>query len=633
MQRSVVWCLFLWLACVAHGAVLNRCDISSPGIERWCGRLERPLDPAGSVAGTIGVYFEYYPHTGAGAAAGTLVATEGGPGFPATDSRDEYLELYRPLRSTHDVLIMDNRGTGRSGAVDCEPLQSAPTLTVENIGTCGRSLGARAPLYSTTFAADDLAAILSELKIGKIDLYGDSYGTYFAQVFALRHGDRLRSLVLDGAYPLEGADYAWYPHYAPAMRAKFNVACERDAACRAIAGSSLEHIAPALADLRARPIAARVTVLDGQVASFEANATTLAIVMFGSSPALASIRELDAAARAFHSGDRQPLLRLMAETVTSVDSRDATHSPGKFSAGLAAAVSCQDAPQVVDLQVPVARRRLEWQRQVAAYDARTKGAYRPFTVAEYRRMPPDYAFIDQCSQWPAPPARGHPLPEVSGRGVYPPIPVLVVSGELDNMTGVADGAAAADHYTNAHHVVISNSFHVNALPHARTGCGANIVRHFIEHLEPGDVSCAGRVLPVRLVPRFARRVSELEPARALAGNQAGIAELRSVSAAWLTALDVWDRVAGASEETKGNGLRGGLFRSRNPAGGQEVDLDSVRWTDDLSVSGKMVASGADGAMQADLTVGTLGRLRLTWSNTHAATAEGELGGKTVVAAP
>src|SRR5215469_9537060 len=113
---------------------LQHCATVAP----WCGTLERPLDPRGAVPGTIPVYFEYYPHTGRGPAAGTLVATEGGPGYPATGSRAEYLALFGPLRSRYDALIMDNRGTGRSGAIDCKELQNAATLTEDDIGDCGR---------------------------------------------------------------------------------------------------------------------------------------------------------------------------------------------------------------------------------------------------------------------------------------------------------------------------------------------------------------------------------------------------------------------------------------------------------------------------------------------------------------
>ncbi|MBV8854134.1 MAG: hypothetical protein JOY91_12065, partial [Sinobacteraceae bacterium] len=86
---------------------LQRCSTPAP----WCGSLERPLDPTGRLPDRIQIYFEFYPHTAPARAHGTLVATEGGPGFPATESRQEYLALFAPLRATRDVLLMDNRGT------------------------------------------------------------------------------------------------------------------------------------------------------------------------------------------------------------------------------------------------------------------------------------------------------------------------------------------------------------------------------------------------------------------------------------------------------------------------------------------------------------------------------------------
>jgi pimeloyl-ACP methyl ester carboxylesterase len=593
--------------------------------------LVRPLDPAGHVEGSIPIYFEYYPHTGPGPAAEAIVATEGGPGFPATESRDEYLALFQPLRSNHDVLIMDNRGTGRSGAVDCKRLQNAQTLTQESIAECGRSLGAAAPLYSTTLAADDLAAVLDELGIQRVSLYGDSYGTYFAQVFALRHPQKLRLLILDGAYPLEGPNYAWYPHYAPAMREKFNLACARDHVCESIPGSSIDHIRPALSLLRARPFEATVRYGSGGSIRFTAGAKALAIVMFGGSPAYATIRELDAAARAFSGGDRVPLLRLMAETLSSVDSRDPTHSPLKFSAGLAAAVSCQDPAQIFDMNLPPGRR-------VAARDP-APDTYAPFTFDEYRRMPLDYTFIDECLRWPAPAPGTARLPLVSGPFSYADIPVLVISGELDNMTSVADGEAAASHYRNAHHVVISNSLHVNALPHARSDCAATLARRFIETLTTGDESCASAVPPVRLVPRFARSMSELEPARALTGNRGSTFVLRVVTAALLTAEDVIVR-ADSNGFGGGFGLRGGSFDAApaSTPSGYRITLRDVRWTEDLGVSGRIDSAGRGGTVHADLVLHGAqvegGTLRLQWNEGEGsalAQAQGQVGGQKIVA--
>ena len=187
--------------------VLHHCEGDA-----WCGVLPRALDPQDAGSGTVPIYFEYYPHTGPRARVGTLGAAEGGPGYSTTDSRDDYLALFGPLREGYDVLLMDYRGTGRSDAIDCTELQRAPQLTERNIAACGESLGRTAPLYSAALAADDLAAVMDVLAIDRVGLYGESYGTYFSQVFALRHPERLRSLVLDGAYPLSGPDSGWYPN-------------------------------------------------------------------------------------------------------------------------------------------------------------------------------------------------------------------------------------------------------------------------------------------------------------------------------------------------------------------------------------------------------------------------------------
>ncbi len=566
-----------------------------------------------------------------------LVATEGGPGYPATLSRDEYLALYGPLRPNRDVLIMDNRGTGHSGALDCEPLQTAPALTEADIGACGRSLGRAAPLYSTALAADDLAALLDALSIDRIDLYGESYGTYFAQVFALRHRERLRSLVLDGAYPLDGPDYAWYPHYAVAMREKFNLACERSPECRAIPGSSMDHIAPALELLRMKPLHVTVRYGDGRSMTFIANASALAIVMFGGSPAFTTVREVDAAARAFHGGDQPPLLRLMAETLASVDSRDPTRSPQRFSAGLAAAMFCQDPPQIFDMSLTPPERARERDFLIAKLRSEAPQTYAPFTLDEYRGMPLDYAFIDECVEWPVKSASSPAVPLVPPNARYPEVPVLVVSGELDNMTSVADGAAAAERFPRARHVIIANSFHINALPHARSDCGAVLVRRFIERLESGDESCAAAVPEVRLVPRFARHMRQVAAAHALAGNEAGEAELRAVSAALSTCADVLAR-AETDGGGRGVGLRGGSFTVRPASGGYSVSLREVRWTEDLAISGRIDAPLRSGVVHAALELHgaaeVRGRLGLEWregvSGTHA-TARGKLAGRTVVA--
>ena len=613
---------------------LERCS----EVPAYCGRLERALDPAGGIADRISIYFEWYPHTAPGKPLGTLVATEGGPGYPATGSRDDYLALFKPLRANRDVLLMDNRGTGESAALDCPALQTGDKWTVEAVAACGESLGTRSALYSTAYAADDLAAILEALQVQPIDLYGDSYGTYFAQVFAVRHPGAMRSIILDGAYPLDGPGYAWYPSYAPAMRDKFNLACRRSPSCAGLPGDSIAHILPALELLRRNPLAARAADSDGNEREFSADAPLLATVMFAGAPALATVRELDAAARAFAAADPSPLLRLMAETISGVDSRDPTANVRKWSAALAAAVMCQDAPQIYDMKLAPALRAADRDRSIAQRRRAFPDTYAPFTIDEYRAMPLDYSFIDQCVGWPVSPA-AHPASQVvAAEAPYPDIPALIISGELDDITTPDDGAAAAKAFKHGRQVLIVNSFHVNALPRARSTCGAGIARHFVATLEVGDIDCATRVPPVRLVPRFARHAAELDPASALRGNSAGTLGLKFAAAAALTAGDVLVRLKNNSSG-RGKGLRGGSYRIIHRPGFARIELSGVRWTEDLAVSGTIEApAGHTGTVRARLDVAgpalERGRLQIRWQEGVAdahAQIRGTLGAAAVVA--
>jgi len=379
-------------------------------------------------------------------------------------------------------------------------------------------------------------------------------------------------------------------------------------------GSSIDHMRAALDQLRAQPFGATAPDGDGKMLSFTANASQFAIVLFGSAPATTSVREADAAARAFVAGDRLPLLRLMAETISGVDSRDPTADPKKWSAGLAAAVMCQDPPQIFDMRLSVALRAADRDRAVAQRQANSPDTYAPFSIDEFRGMPLDYSFLDQCAAWPVSPP-SHPASQVVGAEFsYPDVPALVISGDLDNMTTTADGAAVARTFPHGRQILIVNSLHVNALPRGRSHCAADIVRRFYETLSPGDTQCANEVPPLRLVAQFARHASELEPATALAGNLADARRLQAVSAAVQTVGDVLARLeSNSSGEAKG--LRGGSFRIVRNDAGAHLSLDAVRWAEDLSVSGTIDRSSASGEVVAALELtGTAGsgRLRIRW---------------------
>ena len=172
--------------------------------------------------------------------------------------------MYKPLLDRYQLLIVDNRGTGKSGAILCQPLQSYKGNYVDAVGKCGRKLGDTADLYGSGNAADDLAEVLDALDIDRIHLYGDSYGTFFSQTFAVRHPDRLNSVVLDAAYFVTGTD----PFYIDTNRAiddAFRLNCDRTPTCAARPGSTMGRVARLTERLRDEPIVGRAQNADGQV--------------------------------------------------------------------------------------------------------------------------------------------------------------------------------------------------------------------------------------------------------------------------------------------------------------------------------------------------------------------------------
>src|SRR5260221_6825050 len=135
---------------------------------------------------------------------------------------------------------------------------------------------------------------------------------------------------------------------------------------------------------------------------------------------------------------------------------------------------------------------------------------------------------------------------------------------------MSDGSAVAAACPHGVQVRIANSFHVNALPRARSDCGAEIVLRFITTLAAGDISCASQVPPVRLVARFSAESRDLTPAVGLPGNSASSRQLRIVNAAVQAAGDLLARVD-ANSTDHGRGLRGGTFRLKRSGGAVRIE--------------------------------------------------------------
>ena len=585
-----------------------------------CGTLRVPLDRTHPGGRTIGIRVELHPRRNRTLPLlGTIVAVQGGPGYATRQYRDSYLDLFRPLLGRYQLLMVDNRGTGDSGAIDCPKLQSYRGNYVRNAGACGRQLGATAADYGTADAADDLADVVTALGIDRIDLYGDSYGTFFGQVFAVRHPDLLRSLVLDSAYPVVGPD-PWYRDTNRALRAAFGRACRRDPGCAAVPGGPMLRMRRVAAALRRHPIVGTASDADGVLRHVTVDVGALITFATAAASSFDLYRELDPAIRAYLGPDHdtRPLLRLAAENLYFSGAGD----PHAFSEGLYLATNCNDTTLPFDRNATVPVRRRQYAAAIRRLTRNDPRAFAPFTIKEWLSAPlSGVQPYDSCILWPRPARANPPLPP---HPVYPSVPVLVLSGDLDSLTSPEGARQVAAKFPNATFVDVHNMTHIAALDDYGR-CASTIVVRFVRTLAAGDTSCARRYNEVRVVDRFPMTAAGLGPMGP--GRRAAVVAANSVA----DVIARWWEMYGYH----GVGLRGGRF---DTAGWVAVwfGLHDVRWVRDAGVSGTVHWDLDDGRIRASVSVGgpgvDPGHLRLAWNDWHphaVATARGTIGGRAI----
>ena len=607
----------------AATARFHPCRDAAPGAR--CGSVAVPLDrlAAGTDRQRIGIAFELYRRRERSRPSlGTLLDIEGGPGFSSTASRSAYMELDRPLMARRDLLLVDLRGTGLSSPLSCAAFRTTIARYRLRAGSCARELGGVVDLYDTHAAVDDLADVLDALHIARVDLYGDSYGSYAAQAFAVRHGERLRSLVLDGTYPLPGTDPA-LGDLAEATRRGLRLACARRPACAARDQDPVALVAGLVDEVRRRPIAGVGVDAEGVRRRVGIDERTLTTALQGAYSNFTIYRDLVAAIDSLRRGDRAPLLRIAAEARLD----PAAASPRDYSEALYLAVTCHDYPQLWDPAAPFATRRAQLAQARSTLPAE---AFAPVSPLAWTAL--DYEGATACLRWPGP---RRPDPPVPPEAPYPDVPTLVLNGDLDNITASSGARVVASRFPRATFVEVQNMTHISALGD-RDSCGAPLVRRFVETLSAGDTSCASRIEEVRVVDRFPVRAAEAAPAVPRPGDRSTPAARRAASVAAATVADAIQRWA-LNYSGRGAGLRGGRW-SYDGDDVVHFRFERARFARDVAVSGTATWHRLTGSVVARLLVsgprGARGRLRVRWNMQRrlaAASFAGRLGGRPLAA--
>ena len=556
------------------GSATARADAAClPGAR--CGSVTVPLDRQNASAGTIDIHYALVPHTDAARpVVGTIVPNPGGPGQAAIASAGLYLQAMAPLRRDRDLLLIDPRGTGQSGALACPGLSSHDPLSLdlESVGTiCGAELGARAGLYGSAAVADDIDAVRASLGLDKLDLWGDSYGTFLMPVYAARYPEHVRSVVLDGAFPI--ASDPWGRDVLRGMRRVIGLVCQRTHRCSG--PRLLSRIARLARRLRHHPVHFTAHTPIGPVRLTLGERELANTTFGGGDPQVYGL--LPAAVDAAVDHDLAPLKRLVAVSRIN-EVGNFLIDPALLSNAAAAATSCHDYPRPYDLAAAPADRRAEYDRALATLDP---AEFRPFSPRAWLGTEIDAG--PKCLGWPADPSAGSPL---QGRPI-PDVPVLVQSGDLDTNTPIEQGRRAAAQFPHPVYGIVANAGHTPDLQ----PCGVTMALDFVEHLKTDPKRCLHAGHPPTVVGRPALHAAQLRLPRV----HVAVVQ-RAVAVALATLAD--ERTIAAYSGLTGtiDALRGGTYT---------VSQNRVRF-----VAARVVTDAtANGTLQNSRR-GTRARLRL-----------------------
>ncbi len=337
-----------------------------PDSDFTCVNLSVPLDhfaPAGGK--TIEVVFAVLPATGE--RKGMFVTANGGPGASGLLAADSYTAAFDPSIPEHfDIVFFDQRGVGASGGLQCAQAAADFYLTEADTTTSAGEAALTAaaqtfardcvsemgnpeilPFMGTSQAIEDLESFRQAMGDDKFWLYGESYGTQFAQTYAAAHPDHLAGLILDGTVDLtlSGTDFLTEQAAAFDNTLKMTLqACNDDPACADEVGGDAEAVYDNLAArLRASPQSFDFPLPSGgrahrtfTIGNLESAASGY---LYSEGARMIFLRALAAYAR---NGDLAPMARVLYDALSLDPETLAAVPDPSYSDGVYYSVECQD---------------------------------------------------------------------------------------------------------------------------------------------------------------------------------------------------------------------------------------------------------------------------------------------------
>jgi pimeloyl-ACP methyl ester carboxylesterase len=472
---------------------------SCPDSDFICVTLTLPIDhfdPANHQ--TLDVVFGVLPATGD--RKGMFVIATGGPGAAGLAYADSYAAGFDPAILEHfDLVFFDQRGGGQSGGLQCPAAaanyyeteietktpqgEAAAAVAAQEFSeACLAELGSTdlLPYLGTRQAIEDLELFRQAMGDNKFWLYGESYGTQFAQTYAATYPDRLAGLILDGTVDLTLPGFEYYEEQARAFNDVLVMtltACNADEECAADMGQDALKVYDGLAaQLAKSPHPFTFPLPSGGAAEREFSLADLeaaaSYYLYSEASRLLLQRALAAAAS---QDDLVPLARLLYDSLSlDPETLEAVPDP-TYSDAVYYGVECLDYP------VPGNTSTERAETYLRAGDP-TDAAVPRLGSVFYGDLP--------CAFWlTAPEAGPRPGPLVAEN-----IPTLVLGATADPATPVENGRRVYSHLADGYLITTEGGAHVTF--GWGNACPDDLVTAFLvegKAPEQRETTCAGVV--------------------------------------------------------------------------------------------------------------------------------------------
>lgn len=377
--------------------------------------------------------------------AGLLLYAVGGPGGSGLQVADDYLAAFdAELTERMDIAFFDQRGIGASAPFACPVAQARLDSARFSLSDPeGAILEARAyardcvaetgesdlvPFLGTDQAIRDAEAFRLAVGAEKVWVYGESYGTQFAQTYAALFPTSVAGVIVDGVVDLGLSFEEFYASYTSGSEMLLQTlfrTCDADTSCSAATGGDAAGVYDRLAErLAAHAIPLTFPLPDGTTEDRELTEamleTNVFYALYGPGDRASFLRMLAAAGQ----GNLLPMLRL-SYTNLGLDpiTLEPVEDPSWFGAAYYG-VTCADYP--AEAATPE-----EAERRILA-DAESMAAKLPRLMRYY------FAERLVCANWPV--HAPEPPPVFMGGD----FPVVVLTSDSDPITPEAMAWSVAD---------------------------------------------------------------------------------------------------------------------------------------------------------------------------------------------